>query len=511
MNFKILDKWGSYPKNAKSQVFLTWDNWNDFAFYTLFGIFYINENSEKIDLGGIKIGFFGQKEKERRLSIGDEFPEIGEDFFSVGVDVEYYEILNQLGETIRDSILRGLHDIALDAELFKKAILENVTKVSFLRSIGETTITGQFRRLAHGGSKLTSYNFKFISKSDANTVTPFELSFTVEPNSNPPSNIHILIGRNGVGKTFLINNMIDSLIKPKSRSKQRGRFISQTKDNSKLFANLVCVTFSAFDDFDHPPEEKDKSTGIQYSYIGLKSIQDSSINGQPKNPSLLTEEFVKSLFSCINNSRISRWKQAINILESDPIFKSINISNLIDYSNDNELQKNASNLFKRLSSGHKIVLLSITRLVETVQERSLVLFDEPESHLHPPLLSSFIRAVSDLLINRNGVGIIATHSPVILQEVPKSCVWKLRRDGMVAVAERLEIESFGESVGVLTHEVFGLEVTDSGFHKLLKELVKTTSSYQEAIEVLNYQIGLESKAILRSLFFQKKSNDENNS
>jgi chromosomal replication initiation ATPase DnaA len=39
-----------------------------------------------------------------------------------------------------------------------------------------------------------------------------ELSFNVEPEAFPPTNIHIIIGRKGVGKTYLINNMINSLI-----------------------------------------------------------------------------------------------------------------------------------------------------------------------------------------------------------------------------------------------------------------------------------------------------------
>jgi predicted ATP-dependent endonuclease of OLD family len=78
----------------------------------------------------------------------------------------------------------------------------------------------------------------------------------------------------------------------------------------------------------------------------------------------------------------------------------------------------------------------MTRLIELVDERTLILLDEPESHLHPPLLSAFIRALSDLLVKRNGVAVIATHSPVVLQEVPKSCAWKLRRSGRVALAER---------------------------------------------------------------------------
>jgi len=77
-----------------------------------------------------------------------------------------------------------------------------------------------------------------------------------------------------------------------------------------------------------------------------------------------------------------------------------------------------------MSTGHAIVLLTTTRLVATVEEKTLVVMDEPESHLHPPLIAAFLRAVSNLIVDRNGVVIIATHSPVVLQEVPKTCVWK---------------------------------------------------------------------------------------
>jgi len=134
-----------------------------------------------------------------------------------------------------------------------------------------------------------------------------------------------------------------------------------------------------------------------------------------------------------------------------------------------------------------------------VTEQTLVLMDEPEAHLHPPLLSAFVRALSNLLIDRNGVAVIATHSPVILQEVPRTCVWKIRRSGRLTMVERPEIETFGENVGILTHEVFGLEVTHSGFHNLLRTLARDSSSYAEVLMRLNLQLGDEGKAIVQAL------------
>ena len=128
-----------------------------------------------------------------------------------------------------------------------------------------------------------------------------------------------------------------------------------------------------------------------------------------------------------------------------------------------------------------------------------ILIDEPESHLHPPLLSAFVRALSELLHDRNGVSIIATHSPVVLQEIPKSSVWKINRVGLAIEACRPNIETFGENVGVLTREVFGLEMIKSGFHDLLVKSVGNGSSYQEIVNEYNDQLGLEARALLMTL------------
>ncbi|MGO0305261.1 AAA family ATPase [Endozoicomonas acroporae] len=164
-----------------------------------------------------------------------------------------------------------------------------------------------------------------------------------------------------------------------------------------------------------------------------------------------------------------------------------------------DLSNQARKTIRRTSSGHAVVLLTITRLVATVEEKTLVLLDEPESHLHPPLLSAFVRSLSELLYDRNGVAIIATHSPVVLQEIPKTCVWKVNRVGLATTVNRPDIETFGENVGVLTREIFGLEVVKSGFHDLLVKSVKRGGSYEQIIQEYNHQLGLEARAILKAL------------
>ncbi len=203
--------------------------------------------------------------------------------------------------------------------------------------------------------------------------------------------------------------------------------------------------------------------------------------------------------TCVIGARLPRLKRALTLLESDPIFASLGLVSMLDDEAPEEFLDCLPDVFRRLSSGHKIVLLTITRLVETVAEKSLVLLDEPEAHLHPPLLSAFIRSLSDLLTNRNGMAIVATHSPVVLQEVPSSCVWELRRHGTNASAERPLRETFGENVGRLTDDVFGLEISATGFHRILGDLAAMDLSYDEALVKLGGQIGAEGRALLRAM------------
>jgi hypothetical protein len=281
------------------------------------------------------------------------------------------------------------------------------------------------------------------------------------------------------------------------------------------FANIVSVTFSAFDDFPLIRKSKNAAKTVSYTNVGLrKRVRRAGDDGDAswttitQQPDELTEDFIASAKSCsTGQARRERWRRSLRTLESDPIFEEADVTALLDVDADN-FGRVAGRLFRRLSSGHKIVLLTITKLVERVEERTLVLMDEPEAHLHPPLLAALIRAVSDLLINRNGVAIIATHSPVVLQEVPQSCVWKLRRHGGGALVERPEIETFAENVGRLTHEVFRLEVNRSGFYKMISESVADDDDFENVIRKFDGEIGLEGRALISVLTAEREDDEQ---
>jgi predicted ATPase len=501
------------PAQATSRAYLLIDNWDDwFKYSTLYSLIIFDELGEKHAIGGVKIGQFAMAADQRRPLIPPAFDALDERFFSLGQDDSYYDYLNRLGGAIRDRVLRALRDLALDNVLFEQAIGEAVTGTSLLRSVTRSTVTGQFHRMARGGVRLTDYEFSYTARRHTRHGAPLTLSFTVAPESYPPTNVHVLIGRNGVGKTTLLNDMAQAVVDEQAGADAVGAFTAQLDgSNDRLFTSLVSVTFSAFDPFEPLPTRQNKSEGVQYAYIGLKHIGPGK-DGRPrppKSPDALSSDFGNSVLICRQGARVGRWRRALEMLQADPIFRDAEVSSLARLEVEPEdIKVEARRLFKNLSSGHKIVLLTITRLVETVEERTLVLLDEPEAHLHPPLLSAFARALSDLLINRNGVALVATHSPVVLQEVPQSCVWKIRRTGARSVAERPEVQTFGENVGLLTREVFGLEVTQSGFHKMLRDAVSELPDYDSVLRRFDSELGDEARAIVQGLLAARSGGED---
>jgi ABC-type multidrug transport system ATPase subunit len=508
--FKVVSHPSGVPASAVRTAFLITDKWDDWGKYqTQFFLVVFDARGKRHEPGAVKIAKIPEKPKEYwKTVLSDQFTTLGEEFFSLGQDESYYwELMAMKNGPLRNQILKGLRDLAFNPTLWTKLRNEPIIGESLLRHVKRSTVEKQFRRILSGGERLTPFNVTYIGSRQS----PLSLSFDVQPNEEPPTNIHVLIGPNGVGKTFLLQQMTKALLF-KSKDRRSARFIIKDLGSTSYKPHVVSVSFSAFDHF--VLLQKRKTGGlddVRYTYIGLRRPSKAArTTGAPKPIGALTKEFVSSLAVCLSEPRLGRWLRAIKGLEADVIFTTANISSLAEYRNNEALlKKHSRKLFRHLSSGHKLVLLTITRLIEMVDEQTLVLFDEPEAHLHPPLLSAFVRVLSELLTNRNGIAIMATHSPVVLQEVPKTCVWVLRRSGNDLKAERPEFETFGENVGTMTREVFGLEVTDSGFYKMLTDAVDTNSSYDAAVWHFRDQLGGEAKAILQGLLITK--NRQNNS
>ena len=384
LEFRLIELRNYIMATDARVVYLVKDNWNDmFKYVTQFWMHYVDDEHTIREIGLVKIGRFGM-EGEVRPGVPDAFTTLGEEFFSLGQDKSYYQALHELGDD-GDDILRALHDIAADADLFERAAQEDVTQVSLMRSVAVTTVEHQFRRILLGYAPLTQYAFEhsYAPHDGGDGIT---LRFAVRPDSYPPTNVHVIIGRNGTGKTTTLRRMASGDLTGVHRF-DFGRFATGDEID-ELFAGVAYVSFSAFDDYDPSVRPAGLPEELDFTYIGLRGAADDGV--VTKVLADLVGEFAATLKHVLRGPAARRWTDAIQTLDSDPLFAEAGVSELRNSPEVNEGGEDefpeAAAVFTDLSAGHKIVLLTLTRLVQTVQERTLVLIDEPEAHLHPPLL-----------------------------------------------------------------------------------------------------------------------------
>lgn len=521
MHFYVVQSYALISSVVGPRAYLIHSDWNDwFQFETLYSLVVIDAAGKRHDIGGVKIGSRGLQGSSvagpnaRIPAVPPSFDVLPEGFFSLGDGENYYETLNTLDVNLRRAILLGLKDCAFDLSRFDEERYQLVMTDSLLRSHTDSTVRKRLHRLANGNAVLTPYGFDFILPPSAPANAAIEqdsslerpsvvLSFKVEPESSPPTNVHVIIGRNGVGKSRCLKSIANTVLQIDDESAPRGTLNHAVTAESAQFAGLVFVSFSAFDSFDLPPQVP---SGIRAAQIGIRHRAPLTNQVSVRTPEQLAGDFADSFGKCRTGLRADRWRSALATLDYDSLFQELGISRLLDYPDD-QWREVSIKLFERLSSGHAIVLMTVTRLVELVDERTLVLLDEPEGHLHPPLLSAFIRALADLLGRRNGVALIATHSPVVLQETPAHCSWMLSRCGRETRAARPPIETFGENVSVLTREVFKLELTNTGFHTLIRQAVDSGRTYEEVVAYFQGQLGAEGRALARTLVLQREIKD----
>lgn len=512
ITFKVLELKAA-PTPQPNVVQLIPGNWDDFSYKTSFDAVYFDGAGRRVNLGTVKIGYASQGKGWTREKLERTFTQLSPGWFSLGEDVDYYKtIYDELTIDHRRALLGALRDVVADDAILQAVQEEDVFVNSMLRGVSLAAIHDQFRRVLAGYAVLTPFKFSYVEAGSEKTAA-FDLQFKVNAQSTPSTNVHVLTGRNGVGKTTLLNGMVEALRFAENTAQAAAsgfRMSSFFEDKitpmpSDYFGRLVSVSFSAFDPFVPPADRGQSKRAPAYMYVGMKNTRrEDSSPLPPKTHTELAKDFVDSFKVCLRPTKRVLWLAAVERLSSDPNFKRMELPGLLELDDASALAK-ATEIAEAMSSGHAIVLLTLTKLVETVEEKTLVLLDEPESHLHPPLLSAFTRALADLLHRRNGVAIVATHSPVVLQEVPKSCVWKIDRIGAQGQAERPERETFGENVGILTREVFNLEVSESGFHELMKQAAESGATYEDIVKQYRGQLGAEARAILLGLIAQRDS------
>jgi len=457
-----------------------------------------------------------------------EYPD--EDFCSLG-EVAYYEFLKKyLSYKNRQKWFTRSRDLAYNTSVLEKFAIEYSKKSdlhgqtldftppnseyhsflysSFLRTTTLKEIKEVFHPLTVFGYSNSTVHYSGDGKNIIQAVDDREtsinysfkedgidkgaLNFKKNRKSKLPMNVYAVVGGNGSGKSYKINQII-----------------SEHMAGDKKFSQILHFSLSPFDniinfDKDGSRKEisdkgKDSDGEIIYEKVGFVSVKYPPILEvlkkaealaltdvkkylyQKSSKYLVAENTLKEGFEgkisikesfsyyiqnllidlIASEDKLKMWGDCLNFFT----FESW-VDDIINAFQDRNISKNDIEKIDTLSSGQATILLYITKLISSINQGSLVIFDEPETFMHPPMVKAFIRAVSELVDNNKAFCLMATHSPVIIQEIPHCNVYKLDSNHELT---NIYYKTYGQNLDTLYKNIYGVELQQTGYNSFFND------------------------------------------
>jgi len=468
----------SHPptKELPSFVIVYNDGWNDYGMWNDYYIYYFDLSGKRHDLTELKII---SKDVDSIKLIPEKFYQLDDRFCSLGQEMEYYEDLKRLLQNDFLGALYALRDAAFFPEIQEE--FENLTQFtnSLIRYDEPERVLREAKHLINRPNleNLYSFNYNFKPKFANDGI---DVSFKFSDFENLPDRVFAIIGKNGTGKTQLITSL------PIHISEKKKEFF---EPEIPLFSKVIAVSYSIFDTFQIPK----KTATFNYIYCGLRHE-----NGDLLSEKGLLLRFHNTWKKIQKKERLQEWKSVLmNFIDENLVDKFIiQKNNILEVSIEgfNESRK-------QLSSGQSIILYTISQIVANIRYDSLLLFDEPETHLHPNAITQLMNTIYSLVEKFESYCILATHSPLIIRECLSRNVLVIERHENISSVRKIGMESFGENLSVLTEEVFGNKETPKQYKRIIDKLILEGYNYQEiisAIESDQIPLSLNAKVYIKS-------------
>ncbi|SED79287.1 AAA domain-containing protein, putative AbiEii toxin, Type IV TA system [Burkholderia sp. WP9] len=317
-----------------------------------------------------------------------------------------------------------------------------------------------------------------------------------------------MIGKNGVGKSRALNELVSSAI---SGARNFHDGLGKMPRLSRILA--LCTPGEAEHTF---PAEPSIVSNFRY-----KRISSNASSGEQSLPSIL-----------VNLSRDrrkigGRWRW--DIFE-ESIRQIVEFSDLVLAARDDALVRDrlvdierlwlfgeqasaearqkvslTGQLMRRvdggavsLSSGQLSFIRLAVQLCTFIENGSLVLMDEPETHLHPNLITGLVAMLDRILRLTGSIAIAATHSAYLVREVPQSQVHIIRQPEASGPVEILKprLRTFGADVGAISHFVFGDDIVNRLIEELEPKIQGDTAAAEQWLASVESELSTEAFMLL---------------
>lgn len=554
--FKLIRKCFQDARNVDPEdadFLLEENDWNDFGYMTTYCLHItpklLNFSTEDsytrpLFMGYINIMRLGQLVSDSYL-LRDEFEsrifnKLPDNFFSMCFSFDFWNAVeNYVSPESRELFVKSLNLILSDEdEMYLKIKNEPCFTTSFLRGNdmnspvlirAQEVVTSETRRY-----DLTQKSLIFSLPDD---VGSFEISLSSNINSLPESlrkqfRLVAFIGRNGVGKSTIMYRLVRILYSGKIVREKYKADLGKVNPIDIGFSKLLMISYSYFDNFILPgydlTEFKTILSGIQnrngrFLFCGIRDVEkefedlikeyenraekeEIEENNDIKNDKFdkdhldiyslksleqLSEEFETYYKEFrFDETKVERWNRYMELLSShNNSFSEF----ILDQDKIYSIGKNFAYHFRRKSTGVKYILHSLAFLISNIKDNSLIIFDEPENHLQPPLVSLLLRIIKNEAEFSGSLVFVSTHSPVVIQEVFADNVIIVDRFGEEFIFRHPRTETFGESIGIIINEVFGLTARISRYYQFADNLLEEVPNNEKEspLEFIRDNFGIE--------------------
>ncbi|MEP5267107.1 MAG: AAA family ATPase [Lentilitoribacter sp.] len=482
--------------------------WDDFGYIITFRLYYVAENKKR-KIGALKILVKDEEDsslyfKEHGKPIETKFFEITDilspnNIVSIGEDIDFYKKINSLfSEGEVENILIKICDVGYFQNKYDEYYSWKGFSGSFMRGSAAKAIIKKGFQIALG-RYIPEETFEITLSELGDTFDDLCLRFDTNRKIGV-SNINLLIGKNGVGKSHVIKKLSEIITG-----------VIDTKDNHPYFHKLIMIAFSPFESFytknemfkklssrysvneergNGKSESRKRLHVNEYSYIGFKNDSGEHDLNHPIKQSIVSlikvVEYDDENSWWKEESRLEVLKDTLALcIDFDSVFITCgdsqeyeitskldtnSIKNKVDYDKGITFKKDGSVL--PLSSGQRIYSYMIPAIIAELEEESLLVLDEPELYLHPELEVGLMNMLQYILKVTKSYSIIATHSAILAREVDSQAITILRKKKGYTEANISSVETYGESLDVIISEVFDDDYMIKPYQKEIDSYLK---------------------------------------
>ncbi len=500
------------------------DNWNDFGERILIEqVIQPRLNSEFSNARLEFRGFFGFLEKQsgkfdtlhlRELVDQDTATSVPAEkvppYFTMLPDMDSYRrIVGQLGPDEARLALRAMNDMveaddrpygqswvrtARESRIFLNAFLRRSDSFFAWKNAAPILLGVEHEELDRI-SKGARIRFQLAGRPN-----PHDIKFHFAHGDDVlPQRFAIVIGKNGVGKSQTLAQIVDAAL--------RGLTKLTDLHGDRLVFNRILAFYPSASSISVFPSERRKRARVWYRRFSMVSGRSRQTTSD------LIVQLARNIGAIAGQSRYEIFLKAIGAIEghSELVLRTkagqrdpISLLQLNHGSEQEKLDRySAINIRSepvrliegrtyRLSSGELSFLRFAALTGLYIENGTLLLFDEPETHLHPNFISQFVALLDRLLEQTGSAAILATHSVYFVREAIEDQVTVLRSDAERRIfAETPTLKTFGADVGAISYFVFGEDQPSRLAQDVETKILAENGSWEEVFNTYKNRVSLD--------------------